>query len=455
MDMRFTGPAWRSALEFVPLLAVGALVLSTGIEILPADAIVSKLTVGRLLILAAVIALITAGARLRDFRTGLDAPIALLLVAAVVTTQRHPLAEADEAAPLRFLLTVVVFFYVTVAMCRRAPGVRLALPMIATFAIVASAVVGVEQIAQDRFTGFYRDGFTPVMTGTPQEGMLPRATGSFANPNLLASHVLLLAPLALVFAASAVAREVRFALYALAALAYLGLILTFSRAGIGAGLVAGAVVLYAMRPQWRPRLQALGALAVAALVAGTVVTAGDMVGGFGRTEAMSLSLDVARDNPSTGVGLGRSGDVMSTVGDEGDSYRHAHNLWLTWLTEAGLLALIAWIWIAGWLLWRGYRTAARGGPLAAACLAGVVGFFVLSMFDHPANAERIATAFWFVAALLAASVRPRELPWPLGRGRGEAVAPVSDARGDEPRPPGDAGGDDEHPEPGRKPPLYV
>jgi putative inorganic carbon (hco3(-)) transporter len=454
MEMRFPGPAWRSALEFVPLLAVGALVLSTGIEILPVDAIVSKLTVGRLLLLAAVVTLFATGARPRDFRTGLDAPIALLLVAALITTQRHPLAEADEAAPLRFLLTAVVFFYVTVALCRRIPGVRLALPMIATFAIVASAVVGVEQIAQDQFTGFYRDGFAPVVTGTPQEGLLPRATGSFANPNLLAAHVLLLAPLALVFAASAVAREVRFTLFALAALAYLGLILTFSRAGTGAALVAGAVVLYAMRPDWRSRLRAVGALAVAALLAGTVVTAGDMVGGFGRTEAMSLSLDVARDNPATGVGLGRSGDVMSAVGDEGDSYRHAHNLWLTWLTEAGLLALVAWIWIAGWLLWRGYRTAARGGPLAAACLAAVAGFFVLSLFDHPANAERIATAFWFVAALLAASVRPRALPWPFGRGREEDAAPVSGAPRDG-SPPDDRDDDDEEREPGRRPPVYV
>ena len=411
----------------MPLVAVGALLLSTGIEILPADAIVWKLTLGRLLVIAALIALIAGGARLRDFRTGLDIPIALLLLAAIVTTLRHPIAGEDSAAPLRFLLTVVALFYVTVAMCRRQPKVRLALPMIATFAIVASAVVGVEQVAQDQFTGFYRDGFTPVTTGKPQPDLLPRARGSFANPNLLASHVLLLAPLALAFALSAVAREVRIALFALAALGYLGLVLTFSRAGMGAALVAGVVVAYAMRPAWRPRLRLAIAAGAVFLVLGAAVTGGDMVGGFGRTEAMSLSLDVASDNPTTGVGLGRSGDAMTAVGDEGDRYRHAHNLWLTWLTEAGPLALIAWVWIAAWLLWRGYRAAGRGRVLAASSLAAVTGFFIFSLFDHPSNVDRIATAFWFIAALIAAGVRPRELAAPFaGRRRraGGATAAV-------------------------------
>ena len=408
-------------LELAPLLAVSAVLLATGVEILPSGAIVWKLTLGRLLVLTALAALIASGARLRDFRTGIDAPIALLVAAGIVTTLRHPLAGVDESAPLRFLLTVVVFYYVTVALCRRAPAVRLALPMVATFAIVASSVVGVEQVAQDKFTGFYRDGFTPIVAGAPQDELLPRARGSFVNPNLLASHVLLLAPLAVAFALTAVAREVRAVLFALAALAYLGLILTFSRAGIGAAIFAGLVAAYALRPAWRPRLRLVFAVGAAVLLMGAIATGGDLVGGFGRTEAMSISFDVARDNPTTGVGLGRAGDALTAVGDPGDSYRHAHNLWLTWLVDAGPVALIAWIWIAAWLLWRAYRAASRGRTLAASSLAAVTGFFVFSLFDHPSNVERIATAFWFVAALIAAGVRPPDGLWPFDRRRAAAA----------------------------------
>ena len=411
-------------------MSVGAILLSTGIEVLPSGGIVWKLTLGRLLVIAALAALIATGARPRHFRTGLDAPIALLVFAAIVTTLRHPLAGADEAAPLRFLLTVVVFYYVTVAMCRRRPSVRLALPMIAAFAIVASSVVGVEQVAQDQFTGFYRDGFTPVVTTAPRPELLPRARGSFVNPNLLAAHVLLLAPLAVAFGLSAVAREVRVVLLALAALAYLGLVLTFSRSGLGAAVVSAGVVAHAIRPEWRPRLRLAAAVGVVAVILAALATHGDAVGGFGRTEAMRLSLTVARHNPATGVGLGRAGDAMTAAGDPGDSYRHAHNLWLTWLAEAGPLALIAWVWIAGWLLWRGYRMASRRRALAAASLAAVTGFFLFSLTDHPANVERIATAFWFVAALVAAGVRPPDGLWPFDRRRlmalgGAALAVVA------------------------------
>jgi hypothetical protein len=55
--------------------------------------------------------------------------------------------------------------------------------------------------------------------------------------------------------------------------------------------------------------------------------------------------------------------------------------------------------------------------LAASCLAAVTGFFIFSLFDHPANVERIATAFWFVAALIAAGVRPPERLWRPDRRR--------------------------------------
>ena len=287
--------------------------------------------------------------------------------------------------------------------------------MIATFAIVASAVVGVAQVAQGTPTGFYRDGLTPVVSQVPRDDLLSRADGSFANPNLLATHVLLLAPLAVAFALTAVAREVKVTLWGLAALAYLGMIMTFSRAGIGAALLSGAVVAYATRPAWRLRIRQVAVGFVVLILLGIVVTGGDLVGGFGRPEAWKLSVQVWKDNPLTGVGLGRAGDALNAKGGAAISYRHAHNLWLTWLVEAGPVAFAAWIWITGWLLWRGWRAAVRGRTLAAASLAGVVGFFAFSMLDHPSNTERIATAFWFVAALIAAGVRPPEGPWRLRR----------------------------------------
>ena len=129
--------------------------------------------------------------------------------------------------------------------------------------------------------------------------------------------------------------------------------------------MAGAVVAYALRPAWRPRLRLAGALAAVVLIVGAAATGGDLVGGFGRTEAMSLSLDVARDNPLTGVGPRAGRRRADRAGRRGRLVPPLAQPVAIWLVEAGPLALIAWVWIAGWLLWRGYRAAGRGRALAA------------------------------------------------------------------------------------------
>jgi hypothetical protein len=391
------------------VVAVGAVLVSTGVEILPTEGLVSILTPARLLILAGLAALVAAGARLPDFRTGLDPAIGVLLLAALATTYlgSHP------SAPLRFLLTALALFYLTVGLCRRLPEQRGSLILLALVAVVPGALLAVAQVAQDEPTTFYRDGFTPVLSLRPRDDLLVRAVGSFANPNLLAAHVLLLAPVAVLVALRAPWREARAVATGVLALTYLGLVLTFSRAGIGAAVVAAGVVGFALRPAWRARLRGAALAGGMILLLGALVTGGGFVGGFGRPEAMSLGLQVWSANPLLGVGLSRAGEVMEATGAADTPYSHAHNLWLTWLVDAGPLAFLAMVWIAGWLLSRGYRAAESGGGLTAAALAGLVGLFALSVVDHPANSERIAIAFWFVAALVA-SAAPVSPWWALG-----------------------------------------
>jgi O-antigen ligase len=392
----------------VALIASGALLLGSGLDLLPPDALALNITVGRLLVIAGLVALVAGGARLEDFRTGIDIPIALLLVAAAVTTVRggHP------GAPLRFLLTAVAFFYLTVALLRGDRAARGALILVALVTVVVSGGTGVAQVAQDAHTTYYRDGLTPVVSTAVRPDLLPRAVGSFPNPNLLAGHLLLLGPVAALAGLAAATRAVRVVTWALVALAYLGLVLTFSRAGVVAAAVAGALALVALAPTLRRPLAVVGAAVLLTLGVGGVVTDGALLGGFGRPEAWRLATDVALANPLTGVGLARAGDAMTAAGDGTDTYRHAHNLWLTWWVETGPLGLLAMIWIALWLLAQAAGGAVRGSPYAAGGLAAAAGFFAFSLVDHPANAERIALASWFVAALIAA-----------GRGEGRAEDP--------------------------------
>lgn len=397
----------------MPLLAVSALLLSTGADILPHDALVAvgpvQLTLGRLLILAGLTALLyTEGARAELFRSRLGIPVALLLLAGLAASLKW-----DTAARYRFLLESVALFYLTLAVVRSRPGSRRALAGVALVALSLSALTGVAQVSQDQATGFYRDGCLPVTAGPPEipPGTLTRATGSFANPNLLAAHVLLLAPLGAVAAASAASLSaLRLAVGLAVALGYVGLLLTYSRAAVFMALIGLGVALAASGPGGSARGHGLRNRAylagvVVALAIGSsflLATCGsEAAAGYGRAQEWRDTAEVIGDNPVLGVGLGRLGDVLHAR-DERSTSRHAHNLLLNWWAEAGPAALAAWLWILALLLWRSLRGALAGDAVARGALVALTGFAGLGLVDHPANADRIALAFWVVAAIAAA-----------------------------------------------------
>jgi O-antigen ligase len=370
-------------------------------------------------VIAGLVALVVGGARLAHFRTALDVPVALLVLAAALTTARG----GHSGAPLRFVVTAVAFYYLTVVLLRRERGARGALALVALVAVAAAGGEGVAQVAQDAHTTYYREGLTPVVSLRPRPELLTRAVGTFPNPNLLAGYVLVLGPVAALAALGGATRQLRVASLALVALAYLGLLLTFSRAGAVAALLAGAAALVALRPEWRRPLALAGGVGLALVVAGGLATGGGLFGGFGRPEAWGLAAQVAVANPALGVGLSRAGDVMNATGDGTDTYRHAHNLWLTWWVETGPVGLLAIVWITGWLLLRSARDALAGSPWGAAGLAATVGFLGFSLVDHPANAERIALALWFLTAWVAAGAPA------LGGAPGRPRAARTGARG--------------------------
>ena len=417
----------RSAVAELPLLVVALLLISTGADVLPSDAIVDvgqvELDLARLLLLFGLVALVfTHGPRRDLFASGLAIPLGLLLLAGLVATVKW-----GTEPRYRFLLEMVALLYLTVGVARTRPEARGALAAAALIGVCLSGIGGVAQIAQDEATGFYRDGCTPV-TQTPPDipsGTFTRAIGSFANPNLLAAHVLLLAPLgavaiALVGGAGWAFRRV----LALALLlASLGLVLTYSRTGVVLGVLAIGAGLWLSGVRHRAYIAGtLAALAVFAfLLLGTCGAEG--AGGFGRTEQWKETISVVGENPVTGVGLGRVGDVLHER-DARSTSQHAHNLLLNWLAEAGPVALLAWLWLLAVLLWRGLRAGLAGDVVASGAVVALAAFLAYSMFDHPANVDRIATALFVTMGILAALPRA-----PLRRPPAPAPAPEGAAAG--------------------------
>jgi O-antigen ligase len=398
----------RRAAEEVPLLVVCALLLSTGADILPGDSLISvgevQLNLARVLLIVGFAALLWAhGPRRELFGSGLAIPLALLLAAGLVATLKWSGTEPR----FRFLVEVVALLYLTVATVRAQPGARPAVAAVALVSVAAPVLVGVAQVSQNAATGFYRDGCSPITAAPPfvPSGTFTRATGTFENPNVLAGHILLLAPLAAAAVATVVAGwQARIALGLTVALAYLGLVLTFSRTGILFALLATGAGVLASRLPNRRHLAVLGfALAVGAFfLFGTCGSKG--AAGFGRTQEWRETMHVIRDHPLFGIGLGRLGDVLHSRNALSTS-PHAHNLFLNWWAEAGPVALIAWIWLLAATIWRSLRAALAGDALGRGTLMALLGFVAYSMLDHPANVDRIAIALFVVLGLTAALPR--------------------------------------------------
>jgi O-antigen ligase len=171
-------------------------------------------------------------------------------------------------------------------------------------------------------------------------------------------------------------------------------------------------VLVVLRRPTRPRVLGAAAGAVAALVLLVLLTGGR----FGvRTDVWAAAVRIAVDNP-LGVGPGRAGPLIDAAVPGDEPFAHAHDLWLNHAVEtgvAGLLAVLAITVLAGAAAVRG---AARGSLTACAAGAGLAGFAVLSLADHPAATTRIAVALFAVLGVLAAEGRqapgPRRSPSP-------------------------------------------
>jgi O-antigen ligase len=402
--------AFVKFVQFVPLGAAAVVLLDSATDFFPDDPLAGILTPTRLALLLGILALAVPvrgrrRARLRDFRTRLDLPIGLLVVAAALATYHG----GQPTAPLRGLLTVIACYYLVVGVRRTQPESWRAIGLLALTGVAAAATSAFSQFTNDTPTGFCRTGLlTDIACDAGGDGILIRATGTFSNPNLLAAFLVLLLPFALLAAVCVDERTARTATVLLVVIGYGALFTTFSRAGYVAG-AAGLLVLagaYWLAPRLADRAQrrlfaALGTLALLGATGAiwAVSRAGNSLGVRG--QAWEAALSVAADNP-LGVGLGRSGAVISATAPGDRTFVHAHNLWLNWLVEAGPLGLLALTAVAVIAVSCAARAARAKSVIGTVGLAALTGFFLMSMMDHPANLDRMDTLLWYVLAVVMA-----------------------------------------------------
>jgi O-antigen ligase/tetratricopeptide (TPR) repeat protein len=278
--------------------------------------------------------------------------------------------------------------------------------------------------------------FIPLDWGAPQVGMILRARGPFINPDHFADYLAMILPFALagaLFRTDLVPRgwttALRLGSVLVAFVIVCALLLSLSRGGwaaaaFGVGLL---VVMFFLQSERRRAVFARHANArtlrwAAAVALGLFVLALMFVGPQGRslttarltqTAAGSMtmaeravlwrgSLAMTRDFPLFGVGLGAWGELFTRYGQAPWSpylfYREAHNDYLQFIAEAGLLAMLALVWVA-WRLVRQIAAGLRAGdprkwPLLAAVVAATGAVALHETVDFslqiPANAMLLA-----------------------------------------------------------------
>ena len=224
--------------------------------------------------------------------------------------------------------------------------------------------------------------------------------GPFVYQNQYAAFMELLLPVALVLALTDQRHAAVFAV--MAAILYASVIASASRAGF---VLATAEILLLVAIRARRRS------AIVLLLAGVLAAA------FGwdllwqrlhnpdpfeiRREFLESSLEMIRDRPLLGFGLGTWSTAYPAYAkfDRGFFANQAHNDWAQWACEGGLPFAGLMLWIAIWSL-RASRRVLWG--------IGIVTVFIHCLVDYPIQRPALGAAFFLLLGMLAAAGKSSE-----------------------------------------------
>jgi O-antigen ligase len=399
----------------VPLAAVGAMalaavppmvVLHLAVALIPLELAAASFSGGAVSPTEAAVTLAGLGWVARRVVEGrplftpspLNAPLVLLLLA---TAAGLAVGEETGTAAKRLVIGTSLFFVIQMLASEGSARTVRSLLVVLVGSGAVVAMVAVIGAAGDRpelvgFGGLAKD----------------RATGSFEEPNLLASFLgfALPAALALAFATRVIFRP---ALLAAFGLILIGIVLSLSRGGLLAA-AAGTLVMLGWRPVRRAALVAavvilsFGAFSAAPLPGSQYVQlvtnriesvryTGAATGDF-RRELWATTPAIIGDNLVVGIGPGNYPNVSQRYGlidpNQGDAVEHAHSVYLTVAAEAGVLGIVALLLLAvrlpGLLIGACRRNAGWDRGLAFAVAGGLTAFGVQGLVDHTLWSNTIA-----------------------------------------------------------------
>lgn len=238
-----------------------------------------------------------------------------------------------------------------------------------------------------------------------------RAVSVFSNPNLLATYLLIVAPLALAqLSRYGIPVAVRIFYTTSFVTGYAGLIMSMSRGG-WLGITVAIAVIILMAKNFR-LLLIIMLITVLILPLGSDYFFGRLTSVFdieehtGRTDIWRGTVNMIRENPFTGVGIGNFRPLYENYAPEGASLgrHHTHNVFLQIIAELGLFGLLVNLIFLGSLtkyVCRLYKkTGGNKKTMIIGIIASLIGFFVHQQVDVTIHDRGIAFYAVFLLAML-------------------------------------------------------
>jgi len=231
-----------------------------------------------------------------------------------------------------------------------------------------------------------------------------RAAATFSNPNLFAQFMVMAIPFVAAYAFTGARSPARILARFSLVLAVFGLLVSFSR---GAYLALGAIALVMCVANLR-RLVPIWIVACSCVLL-LPASVWERLGSMGSSTDVAISdrfhvwgitMQVFLERPLTGHGIGLGG-IWPRLNESGFSAPHAHNTFLEFLAEGGVIGLL----ILLFLLWKLFRIGfeliihnPRIRMYGAATIAFCGGFCVSGMVDFPLFAPKLIGMFFTVLA---------------------------------------------------------
>lgn len=354
--------------------------------------------------------LVGAGVRKPYYIHDMGLPVLLFAIACVLGVY----ASFDRSDSLRvflFYATALLLLYIISADVTTEKRLMKLLGFV-YLAVTVTALYAVYQ----RFVGV--DVSASLTDLTVNDGVPGRVYSTLANPNNYAEFLVMLTPVAAVFAAKFRKGFIRFVLCCGMALPFIALLMTYSRSCWISMLLACVVFVYYSNKKLIPAFFLLCVAAIPLLPDSVMIRIASLFSEDSskmfRIYIWSGATGIARDYLATGIGLGPNSFAeiypayahpMAEVGAP-----HSHMVYLELIIELGVLGFVSFMWYM-LRLWKDAACSLLSSRsklvrlVLCACLAGLVGIAVTFGVEYVWYYPRTFFTYFILAGITTAAIR--------------------------------------------------